>query len=121
MSDKPAKPQGIRAWLAPGFRRRVLLTALLCVVLSLLPLVGTLGYFGALALAPVFSLMGVSVGRDAGARALLMHRRPETQRRAGLFWALAELFALWLLAVATFSVAMASWAVKSACSGDTEM
>ena len=66
-ADKTARPATIRAWLRPGFRRRGLFVALLCAVLSLLPLVGTLGYFGALALAPVFSLLGVAVGRDAAA------------------------------------------------------
>jgi hypothetical protein len=70
-------------------------------------MVGTLGYFGALALAPIFSWLGIFVGRDAGARARALGHEPAVLRRRGLYEGLRELAGLWALAVLVFSIAMA--------------
>ncbi|TPV96289.1 MAG: hypothetical protein B7733_05485 [Myxococcales bacterium FL481] len=50
--------------LSLPLRRRWLL-ALICLALSAVPLVGTLGYFSALLLAPLCSLLGVGIAADA--------------------------------------------------------
>jgi hypothetical protein len=76
--------------------------------MSVLPMLGTLGYFGALALAPIFSWLGIAVGRDAAVLATQQYEdvNPAQLRHRGLELALRELLALWALCVAIFSLAM---------------
>ena len=74
--------------------------------MSVLPLLGTLGYFGALALSPIFSWLGIAVGRDAAAFAHEKAPDANAQRELSLKRAVGELLGLWLLCVALFSLAM---------------
>ena len=75
--------------------------ALIAAVLSLVPLVGTLGYFGALAMAPVFAWVGAFSGVDAA-------RDPEGGRRSVLDAhrrLTSELAVTWSAAVLVFALA----------------
>jgi hypothetical protein len=63
----------------PVMRRRGLV-AVGCLLATLFPLVGTLGYENAFVLSPVFALLGVTIGVDATRRRAA--RRPEGERQA---------------------------------------
>lgn len=75
----------------------------LAFALSFVPMVGSLGYFGALALSPLFSWLGIFVGVDAGHDRLL---EADGGRQDGrrIWLATRELLALWALAVSVLTV-----------------
>src|SRR5690606_36050614 len=82
--------RGVRSFYRGPAGRRRLAVAALSIVLSLIPLVGTLGYFGALAMAPIFAWLGAFAGVDA-ARDDQGRRRPVVEAHRASTAELAKL------------------------------
>lgn len=83
--------------------RRAAILALVCLPLSAVPLIGTLGYFSSLILAPLLSVMAVAIGVDA---VTASKQAGDSGLRSPLGRGLGELRGLWALAVALLLVGM---------------
>lgn len=84
----------------PVLRRRVLL-GLTCLLLTFVPLLGTLGYENGFVLSPLFAVLGVSVGVDA------VRRRPSRRGEAPVGTTGSELVAIGSDAARELSVLLA--------------
>lgn len=83
--------------------RRAAVLAAVCLPLSTIPLIGTLGYFSSLVLAPLLSLLAVAVGVDAVDAS---KQAGDSGIAAPLGRGLSELRGLWALSLATLLLGM---------------